>query len=238
MLHVTRVCDVCGTNRGLRGRGRRAPRLPGELCLEDPAGGQLTICRTALSSGVHGAQDDGAPAPPTQRTPPGAPGAAAGGKAVRPTAALRARGRGDGRLPWEGPGQARDTPARRLRLVPRRVAEPSAPARLAGLMPRPPSRASAAGRGADGTARPRGRHPHPRPQCQRRRVWQRSRPGCPAPHGTPDSDRLTAARRACAWPRSPPRCRVALWRDWYGRRVPARPADSPRPARRGARHGS
>jgi hypothetical protein len=57
-----------------------------------------------------------------------------------------------------------------------------------------------------------------------------------SPH-MPRHEDFRAAPRACAWPRYPPRCSVASWPGWYDRRAPARPADSPRPARLCARPG-
>ena len=56
-------------------------------------------------------------------------------------------------------------------------------------------------------------------------------PWCAAPHGAPGSDGITGAQRACVLPPYRPRCSVVSWPGWYGPRVPARPADSPRPGR-------
>jgi hypothetical protein len=61
---------------------------------------------------------------------------------------------------------------------------------------------------------------------------------CAAPPGALCGPRLRGARRACAWPPYRPQCSVASWPGWYGRRVPARPGDSPRPARLCAPHAS
>ena len=59
-----------------------------------------------------------------------------------------------------------------------------------------------------------------------------------APPSAPCGDRFTGARRACAWPPYRPRWSVASWPGWYGPRAPARPADCPRPGRRGVPHAS
>jgi hypothetical protein len=136
----------------------------------------------------------------------------------------------------DGPERARDKNAGVLRMGTRRVCRTPCTCRR--------SLALAHASGTCGSRRVR------RPRCSSRRPatppshpapdearGSRSGPWCASPHGEPCSTRLTGARRVSAWPRYPPRCSVASWRDWYGRRVPARPADSPQPARLCARRG-
>src|SRR5262249_52282746 len=137
----------------------------------------------------------------------------------------------------DGPQRGRDTHVRVCERSSTTLAEPRAPARVSERWSLPPARSAAARVCTDSAALPGDRRPRPRTQrFDEARVSGTGLWGA-APYGTPCRHRFTGVRRACAWPPYPPRYSVGSSPGWYGRRVPARPADSHRPGRRGAPPG-